>query len=51
MECKTCESTDWELVWYKALVEEGTTLSLYQCKNCKRVVMASEDTRYSKGGI
>jgi len=47
--CKTCHHTDWELVWFRALIEEGKPLNLYQCINCKRVVIATEDWKESDG--
>lgn len=37
-----CGGEEWELVWFKALMEEGRPVNMYQCKRCKRIVMATE---------
>lgn len=43
MKCKDCKGEDWELIWFRALIEEDKPLNMYQCRNCKRIVMASSD--------
>ena len=39
---KVCGSEDWELVWVNTLREEGPPVNMYQCRTCKRVVMATD---------
>ena len=51
MECKKCHCVDFEIVWGSALVEEGMPVHMYQCENCKRVVMASDDWEESTNKV
>lgn len=45
---KICGSEDWELLWSQSLnMEEGTPVYMYQCRECKRIVMAGDEYRYS----
>lgn len=48
MICKECHGWTWDLVWSYALKEEATDVHMWQCKNCKRVVMASDNTAESE---
>ena len=47
MICKECSNDDWELVWFGALKEEGSHVNIYQCKDCKRIVMTTETWLHS----
>ena len=47
-ELKMCDH-DYELKWYKALVEEGTPINLYQCRKCKDITMDTEEHMFSVG--
>ena len=47
LKCKKCHCEDWELIWFRALMEEGLAVNMYQCKNCMRVVMATEEWKES----
>ena len=33
----------YELKWFKALIEEGTPVNLYQCVKCKDIIMDTEE--------
>jgi len=46
MRCKECEGEDWQIIWASALIEEGQQIDLVQCKECKRVVMVSQNYFY-----
>ena len=43
MRCKECGCEEWYFVVPYLKEELGTWLHLYQCKQCKRVVLASDD--------
>jgi len=33
----------WRLVWFRAVIEEGKTVNLYQCTECMEIVMDTEE--------
>ena len=47
MICEGCKGKEFRLVWYKALIEEDKPINIYQCKQCKRIVLCTTDCEYS----
>ena len=51
MKCKECNSEDWETITPRGIQNDPTTLLpqfLFQCKQCKRVVMIDIQSTYDK---
>jgi hypothetical protein len=44
-----CEHS-YELKWFKALVEEGKPVNMYQCTKCKDILMDTEEHMYATYG-
>lgn len=51
MKCKECNSEDWETITPMSIQKDPITLLplfLFQCKQCKRVVMTDIQSTYDK---
>ncbi len=43
----TCGGKKWELIWFSARMEGENPVNLWQCRTCKRIVMATDEYQQS----